>query len=84
MPSGFIMQWGRADGISRGEQRVVTFPIPFPSAVLNLSATVNRSGGGPGTQNMYAQTSSNSQCIITHDADDSGGADNAFWQAYGY
>ena len=83
LPGGLIIQWGQENSVSRNEVRIVNFPIAFPGSVLNLSSTVKREGGGLGTQNMYSQTLSNTQFKLTHDADDSGSADDAFWIALG-
>jgi len=37
-PSGLIMQWGKAQQTTRG-QVMVTWPMPFPSTVLSVTAT---------------------------------------------
>jgi hypothetical protein len=39
LPNGFILQWGKAEG-SNGLD--VTFPIPFPTQLLNLQITDNQ------------------------------------------
>ena len=39
LPSGLIIQWGATGVITGGSSVAVTFPIAFPNACLNASAT---------------------------------------------
>lgn len=38
--SGLIMQWGSTTAVSSSSGNTITFPIPFPSAVFTVQATV--------------------------------------------
>jgi ribosomal protein S8E len=40
LPSGLIMQWGKSASISSESGQTITFPVAFPNAFFNASATV--------------------------------------------
>lgn len=45
LPSGLIMQWGRANAfVSSGTNKAITFPIPFTSSCYNVQVTAIDSG----------------------------------------
>jgi hypothetical protein len=48
LPGGLIIQWGQTSSVAA--TRAVTYPIPFPNAVLNVEAT---------PQNASAQVATN-------------------------
>ena len=68
LPGGLILQWGRATATAAGG--VVTFPLPFPSALFNVQATaINGDTTGEGVELFslsrfnfgFAHLSNNSQ-----------------------
>lgn len=40
LPGGLIMQWGVSTSVSSSSGSTITFPIAFPNAVYNISATI--------------------------------------------
>lgn len=63
LPSGLIIQWGFVSGVLGGSGANVTFPIAFPNAHLNSSATAQNTqgasyamGGGTGLQTRFGMT----------------------------
>ena len=51
LPSGLIMQWGSASVANNG---VVTFPLAFPNACLNVLTTDIAAGGSLGNMHLTA------------------------------
>lgn len=39
LPGGLLLQWGQTSSVAAGAQEVVTFPIAFPVACLNIQIT---------------------------------------------
>ena len=52
LPNGLIIQWEQFGAIAIGGTLVVTFPISFPNAALNVIATPN--GNAQGTIEVYS------------------------------
>lgn len=47
LPGGLIIQWGRRTSPQRNSPYVVNFPIPFPSNVFVITATIAQDGSDP-------------------------------------
>lgn len=39
LPSGLILQWGESASLAGGSHRDITYPIPFPTSVLQVQIT---------------------------------------------
>ena len=79
LPGGLILQWGYYSGGAHGP--TITFPVAFPTAVLNLSATA-------GTDNNAVAVGAinNSSFVVTQlEAASNTNSTGAFyWLAIGY
>jgi len=97
LPGGLILQWGQSDSVAGDTTVSVTFPISFPSACLNITATtVNTSGpnGAPPdatysyTTDIFAQivsTSLTGATFLNNYAYHSNNGSNPInWFAIGY
>jgi len=87
LPNGLIMQWGKS-AASTGEGPIsVQFPIPFPSACLNVTATAdNTTGLYSGTAyDYFAQVSTFNTTTLTLIKQAAVGQSmSIYWQAIGY
>jgi len=88
LQGGLILQWGRTTVQSRNtstDNDIFSFPIPFPSACINLVATPNLGGVISGNLSVYTEVVSNTQGRIVSDNDTSATATyGVYWQAIGY
>jgi hypothetical protein len=82
LPSGLIIQWGTSASVGDGSYATVTFPIAFPTACLNASATNSSSAGG----NVGGTTISNITTTTMRVGHYNGGLNSSpiFWMAIGY
>lgn len=69
-PGGLIVQWGTSNVNYNQTGTVVSFPIPFPNACLNASATVKRSVGINGVSVPWVDTFSTTSMVIFGEYDD--------------
>jgi hypothetical protein len=46
LPGGLIMQWGKTGSFASESGITASFPLPFPTALLNAQATILGSSGG--------------------------------------
>lgn len=44
-PGGLIIQWGQQAAVPSGGAVNITFPIPFPTTLLNVGATIKNTTG---------------------------------------
>ena len=86
LPSGLIMQWGispRETGF-QGEEEV-TFAIPFPTACLNLVASVDYPNFANGNLSVYVKEIHALSATFIYDSDLANYPDAAIrWQAFGH
>lgn len=66
LPSGLIMQWGKVNAVPSGSGVAVTFPIAFPTACLNNSATINNTGGNGTALSAGVGTPSTTGMTVFH------------------
>lgn len=78
LPSGLIMQWGTHSHVG-GTGEIVTFPIPFPNACLNIT-TSNADGLG-GNLNIQAYNLTTTNFTAKNN---NAGAVKSAWLAIGY
>lgn len=79
LPGGLIIQWGSVSG---NAARSVTYPVAFPAAVLNISATVYSGGNEGGVTYVTVTGRSTTGCSFFIDADVAPVGIN--WIAIGY
>jgi hypothetical protein len=89
LPSGLILQWGQTSTFGGEGGQTVTFPIAFPTACLNGSATVVNTTGASTSNDQGAQVYSLSTTSMGVFMQIYGGGTSAFpctayWQAIGY
>ncbi|WP_196482623.1 phage tail protein [Burkholderia cepacia] len=85
-PSGFIIQWGYlGGGFGEGHPPVITFPVTFPGAIVNLQAMGHNNNGGTG-EDVWVQarwwTNANFQPFVQSSG--GGRIDGFFWMAMGW
>ena len=87
LPSGLIIQWGRTGTIATDTEVTVTYPIAFPNAALNVTATL---GGVASRINgkaiVFSATLGTTSVVLSNDQDTGGAGLSAqiFWTAIGY
>ena len=80
LPSGLIIQWGYYAGGASGV--AVTFPVAFPTAALNVSATIDDGVGT--TVQAVSVTGLTTTGFTARQLDSAGGVTSAFyWTALG-
>ncbi len=86
LPSGMIMQWGVSERIGAVQQdQEITFPIPFPSACLNIVGQQDRSTFRGGNLSLYLKEFTATTATFVYDSDNDTFEDTAIrWQAYGH
>ena len=87
LPSGLIMQWGQSPNPATQLQTTVTFPIPFPTACLNVSATVSNPTGNVGAPGDYwtqIVSYTNINVVFVLQSSQATGAGNTHWFAVGH
>ena len=82
LPSGIIIQWGVTASVSDGGSATVTFPIAFPTALLNAMVTNQGSGGGNFGGTSAALTSTTTMNVGHYNA--SLNSSPLMWVAIGY
>jgi hypothetical protein len=85
-PSGLIIQWGVKSNVSESSISVANFPIAFPNACLNATATArNSSGGNTASFDYFSQVVSFNTTSLTLKSQNLGSStDSTYWQAIGY
>ena len=85
LPNGMIMQWGSSASIGAAASTVVTFPIAFPTACLNVQATASQDSA---TADTWAVVMSFTQTTTTVARAMPGGGLSytgpIYWLAIGY
>jgi len=85
LPGGLIMQWGSTGLIGSDRSATITYPIPFPTAALNLQATPQSSSTRDVDQTAriisYDRTSAT---IRNEGTSDRTGSAQLVWFAIGY
>ena len=86
LPSGLIMQWGVSERTdARQEDEVVTFPLPFPNACLNVVGQQDRASFGGGNISLYLKEFTTLSVTFIYDSDNDTWSDTAIrWQAFGH
>ncbi len=86
LPSGLIMQWGVSERTdARQEDEVVTFPLPFPNACLNVVGQQDRASFGGGNISLYLKEFTTLSVTFIYDSDQDTWSDTAIrWQAFGH
>ena len=86
LPSGLIMQWGVSDRTTaRQEEEVVTFPLAFPTACLNVVGIPDRDNFESGNLGLYIKGFTTTTATFIYDSDSVTYPSTAIrWQAYGY
>lgn len=85
LPNGIIMQWGLLP-ITDDQYLTVTFPVSFPNAILNASATPRHVGAAGGETAVSAfvggltKTSMGIGCAVVSGV----AVDGVYWTAVGY
>ena len=87
LPGGLIIQWGRTGTIAADTEVTVTYPIAFPNAALNVTATlggVNSRINGKAI--VFSATLGTTSVVLSNDQDTGGAGLSAqiFWTAIGY
>ncbi|WP_297916164.1 phage tail protein [uncultured Campylobacter sp.] len=89
LPSGIMLQWGKLKDLEQDARKNLTFPISFPNACLNASATyiADPSWGQAGGV-MYVANITKTGMTIEYQTVDSDASNfpkrDAFWFAIGY
>ena len=85
LPSGLIVQWGVSASIGGATTNIVTFPISFPNACLNVQATAQQDNASADT---WAVVISFTQTTVTVGRGLPGGGGNftgpIYFMAFGY
>jgi len=83
--NGLIIQWGLSAVIPDDSEITVNFPVAFPTACLNVTATVRQANFIGGGYIVFIDTLSNANFVMGMDdvATSVGGA-AAYWIAIGY
>ena len=87
LPSGLIIQWGRTGTIATDTEVTVTYPIAFPNAALNVTATLGGVGSRiNGKAIVFSATLGTTSVVLSNDQDSGGNGLSAqiFWTAIGY
>lgn len=86
LPSGLIMQWGVSDRTTAfQEDEVVTFPLAFPTACLNVVGIPDRDAFNSGDLGLYMKGFTATTATFIYDSDKYTYPNTAIrWQAYGY
>jgi hypothetical protein len=83
LPSGLILQWGYQASVPADGGVDVTFPIPFPTAIVNAQATGTGSGTDASPDNpVHIRNTSVSGMRVSNAA--AASATAAYWFAIGY
>jgi hypothetical protein len=82
LPGGLIIQWGRVDAVVAGSSSAVTFPIPFPAALLNQQATILNTGGQSAAMSAGCNTGNVNGMSVFHNGNTTPTA--IAWVAIGY
>lgn len=87
-PGGLITQWGTYTFTGAGGVASVSLPITFPTAALNVQATIKRSttcDAGILIYSAYGEIISTSQIRLVLDAYDAAEpSQSVFWRAWGH
>lgn len=85
MPGGLIMQWGTLVNVPLDQSfNQVTFPISFPTAALNVNATIGRSSIISGAVAPLVRNLTTTGVQIAGDHDTNTSTGNIYWLALGY
>lgn len=88
LPSGLILQWGKTGIMTGDSEEIATFLIPFPSACVMASATVDSTGNAINADDDFAQvrnvTTSNMVVRRNVGGGSSSGNGFCFWFAIGF
>lgn len=85
MPSGLYMQWGKLEDVSLNQTyHSVIFPKPFPNEVLNIQATIHRSGTISGTVAPVVRNMSETGFEVAGDHDTQTSTGDIHWFAVGH
>ena len=87
LPSGLIMQWGITGAATNNTPTGLfeSFPLQFPNAALNVSATMsNATATNPNYMVWVRQLTSSGFYWVTDSTDVQSGSVYAYWQAIGY
>lgn len=88
LPSGLIMQWGRATSVNVNVNKTVTFPIAFPNEIFTLQGTPNDNRASNDFEvDLYSvackDTGSLSSFTLINEGTSSGNGQTIFWNAFG-
>jgi len=86
LPTGLIMQWGVSERTAaRQEDEIITFPLAFPTACLNITGMPDRTTFLGGNLCVYLKEFTATTATFVYDSDNVTWADTAIrWQAFGY
>lgn len=89
LPGGLIMQWGLTPSLDNAGQSLmtITFPIAFPTACLNIQATISSTsatGGSGSSMSVFVSQLNTSQFRILLDSANGSFPVPAYWFAIGY
>lgn len=89
LPSGIILQWGKLKDLEQDARKNLAFPIAFPNACLNASATyIADSSFGQAGGVMYVANITKTGMTIEYQTVDNDASNfpkrDAFWFATGY
>ena len=88
LPSGLIMQWGRATSVNVNVNKTITFPIAFPTEIFTLQGTPNDNRASNDFEvDLYSvackDTGSLSTFTLINEGTSSGNGQTIFWNALG-
>lgn len=83
LPGGMIVQWGLLTSISDAGSSVVTLPVAFPTACVNVQLTDRVITTDTNSAHLACTASSTTSITIAYN-NTTGGGTSVFWQAWGY
>lgn len=78
--TGMIIQWGITGNISRDGNKVITFPLAFPTICVSVTAVAARRNSDQWNNGISAESLTKTTCNFVHQS-----YDNSYhWMAIGY
>ncbi|OAT39136.1 phage tail protein [Proteus myxofaciens] len=78
--TGMIIQWGNTGNISRDGNKVITFPLAFPTICVSVTSVAARRNGDQFNNGISVESLTKTTCNFVHQS-----YDNSYhWMAIGY